>query len=434
MYHVTEVLVMKSRFERRYDRILKDTILTLKEDYAGFDEVWSEYQPTFYITAAGTRHHNNELYDDLFLQYVSQMLATTGDRSLRIELDAYEDYQPWTPGFFARRTGDCLVVTEVFEDDRLSPGDVIVEINKQSPGTLRQNLQKNFFYSEEAEREVWHGLLKMADHMVVEKADGTRRDMPLKKFPRRSIIRKPGIKELGDDIVYFDPGSFDGSGSAGALAEANRQLIAGCKKLVIDLRHGNGDSDEDILRLLPCVVSGTADYETLLAQEPVLTNYTAKNCACVWYPVQNWMDENGHDEELAAFVEQVKARSGAGWIEEPCDRWDGVSGELQGFAPGKIVLITDTWCENAAEAFAEIAAKQPNVTVIGRPTMGTLDYSNYVSKELDEGFTLTWPISKRKSVTSGGGIKGKGLPVDKYIPFTAKEAVEDILLQEAIKL
>lgn len=423
---------MKSRFERRYDKILKDVILTIKEDYAGFDEVWPEYQPTFYITAAGTKHHHNELYDDLFLQYVSQMLAATGDRSLRIALDTYENYQPWTPGFFARRSGDWLVVTEVFEDDRLSPGDLIVEINKQSPGTLRKNIQKNFFYSEEAEREVWHGLLKMADHMVVQKADGSREDIPLKKFPRRDMSRKSELRDIGNGTVYFAPGTFDGNVSG--FAENNRSIIADCKKLIIDLRHGNGDSDDDILALLPFVVTGAADYEAVLAQEPVLTNYTAKNCACVWYPVQNWLDENGHDDELAAFVEEVKAKAGAGWIEEPCDRWTGVAGELQGLAPEKVVLITDTWCENAAEAFAEIAAKQPNVTVIGRPTMGTLDYSNYVSKELDEGYTLTWPISKRKSVISGSGIKGKGLPVDIYIPFTAEEAVKDILLQEAIKL
>lgn len=423
---------MKSRYERRYDKILKDVILTLKEDYAGFDEVWPEYTPTFYITAAGTKHHHNELYDDLFLQYVSQMLATTGDRSLRLALDTYEDYQPWTPGFFARRVGENLVVTEVFEDNRLTPGDLIVEINKQSPVSLRENLQKNFFYSEEPEREIWHGLLKMADHMVVQRADGSREDIPLKKFPRRDMSRKSELKDLGGGTVYFAPGTFDGS--IADFAEENRSKIADCKKLIIDLRHGSGDSDEDILALLPFVVSGTADYEAVLAQEPVLTNYTAKNCACVWYPVQNWMDENGHDDELAAFVEEVKAKSGAGWIEEPCDRWSGVSGKLQGLAPEKVVLITDTWCENAAEAFAEIAAKQPNVTVIGRPTMGTLDYSNHVSKVLDEGYTFTWPISKRKSVISGGGIKGKGLPVDIYIPFTAEEAVKDTLLQEAIKL
>lgn len=432
MYHVTEELVMKSRFERRYDRILKDVILTLKEDYAGFDEVWSEYQPTFYITAAGTKHHHNELYDDLFLQYVSQMLATTGDRSLRIALDAYEDYQPWTPGFFARRVGEHLVVTDVFDDDRLNPGDLIVEINKQSPGMLRENLQKNFFYSEQAEREIWHGLLKMADHMVVQRADGSKEDIPLKKFPRRDMSRKSALRELGSGTVCFAPGTFDGNLSR--FVEENRSKIADCKKLIIDLRRCNGDSDEDILALLPFVVSGTADYKTVLAQEPVLTNYTAKNCACIWYPVQQWMDENGYDEELAAFIEEVKSKSGAGWLEERCDRWDGVEGKLEGCAPEKVVLITDTWCENAAEAFAEIAAKQPNVTVIGRPTMGTLDYSNFVSKVLDEGYTLTWPISKRKSVASGSGTKGKGLTVDIYIPFTAEEAVKDIILEEAIKL
>jgi|GEM_PF-617221 len=423
---------MKSRFERRYDRILKDVILTLKEDYAGFNEVWPEYQPTFFITAAGTKHHHNELYDDLFLQYVSQMLATTGDRSLRISLDPYEDYQPWTPGFFARRIEDILVVTDVFDDDRLSPGDLIVEINKQSPGMLRKNLQKNFFYSEETEREVWHGLLKMADHMVVQKADGSREDIPLKRFPRRDMSRKSELRDLGCGTIYLDPGTFDGSISS--FAEENRGTIADCKKLIIDLRRCNGDSDEDVLALLPFVVSGTADYKTILEQEPVLTNYTAKNCACVWYPVQQWLDENGHDDELASFVETVKSKSGAGWVEEACDRWEGVDGQLQGLAPEKVVLITDTWCENAAEAFVEIAAKQPNVTLIGRPTMGTLDYSNCVSKVLDEGYTLTWPISKRKSVISGGGTKGKGLPVDIYIPFTAEEAVKDIILEEAIKL
>ncbi len=423
---------MKSRFERRYDKILKDIILTLKEDYAGFDEVWPEYQPTFYITAAGTKHHNNELYDDLFLQYVSQMLATTGDRSLRLKLDEYEDYHPWTPGFFARRSGDGLIVTDVFEEQRLAPGDTIIEINRQSPAKLRESLQKNFFYSDISEREIWHGLLKMADHILVKKRGGDTEDIPLGRYPRRNAVRQARVLEMEAGTVCFDPGTFDGG--LQPFVDRERTLLTGCEKLIIDLRRCGGSCDEDVLALLPLVVSGDALWEEALAQEPVLTNYTAKNCACLWYPVQQWLDCNGPDRELEEFVSQIRARSGAGWIEEPCDRWEGVIGRLDGAAPSKVVVITDTWCEGSAEAFAEIAARQPGITVIGRPTMGTLDYSNFISKELDEGFTLTWPISKRKSVASGGGIKGKGLPVDIYVPFTADEATADILLEKAIKL
>ena len=47
--------------------------------------------------------------------------------------------------------------------------------------------------------------------------------------------------------------------------------------------------------------------------------------------------------------------------------------------PEKVVLLTDTWSEQEAEHFVQLAKQQGRAVLLGRPTMGTLDYTNPVT-------------------------------------------------------
>ena len=100
----------------------------------------------------------------------------------------------------------------------------------------------------------------------------------------------------------------------------------------------------------------------------------------------------------------------------------------------KIVILSDTWCEYAGETFIRLCKKSPRVTVLGRPTMGNIDYCNPVSILYEGRFTFTYPMSKTKAAMEGRGLSGKGVPVDVYVPWTPAECTEDILLAKALAL
>lgn len=412
---------------------MKNIIVTLREDYAGFDECWSEYDSRYYITTCGTAHRNNKLDDILFLQTASQMLATTGDRGLRLALRASEEYQPWVPGFYARRCGDELIVTQVNEETRLRPGDVITKINSTSPGTHRERIQKNFFYSDEPEREIWHGLLKMADHIMVRHMDASEEDIRLIRYPSSERVSQPELRVLRDGVVYLKPDWFDGSGELYTLIEESSAQLGSCNKLIIDLRTCGGNEETDYLPLLPYVFRGKHIMADLFPPELLLTNYSELNCFRKLYYMQRIFEQTG-DAEIEPYINELNSLSGKGWIEEAAVQWEDIPAELTGKAPQQVVVITDTWCENAAESFVEAAKRSEAVTVIGRPTMGTLDYCGMIAVALDDDFTLTYAMSKRKAAADESGIKGRGLPVDVYIPFSAEECARDLLLEKALSI
>ena len=98
------------------------------------------------------------------------------------------------------------------------------------------------------------------------------------------------------------------------------------------------------------------------------------------------------------------------------------------------MILSDTWCEYAGETFIRLCKKSPRVTVLGRPTMGNIDYCNPVSILYEGRFTFTYPMSKTKAAMEGRGLSGKGVPVDVYVPWTPAECTEDILLAKALAL
>ena len=103
--------------------------------------------------------------------------------------------------------------------------------------------------------------------------------------------------------------------------------------------------------------------------------------------------------------------------------------------PEQVILITDTFCENEGEQFVAMARRcGAKVKVIGRPTMGTLDYFDNIYLPINAQMGLSYPIRMTKAAFDGEGISEKGLPVDEYIAWTPDEITEDVLLQRALAL
>ena len=98
-------------------------------------------------------------------------------------------------------------------------------------------------------------------------------------------------------------------------------------------------------------------------------------------------------------------------------------------------MLTDTFCEHEGEQFAAVCQRcGEKVFTLGRPTMGTLDYFDPITVVLNGHMRLSYPIAMTKAAFEGRGIAEKGLPVDRYLPWSPEEIEQDLLLQQALLL
>ncbi len=401
--------------EHHYQKIFSAIDAILRTDYAGMAEAETLFDPRYYTQAIGQAWNDGKLDELLFLRYVNQMLACMGDRHLSFSLLSGEGYEPYDVGFFARRYGDALYVTDVFADERLCPGDRIAAINGGSPAHHRRAIQKNFFYSDVPEREDWNGLMKMAQTIDVERL-GT---IELRHFPRKAAQREPALRLEGGTAV-IDPGTLDGSGRAADMLAENEAALDRAEHIVWDLRRCDGCAESDIPPLLPWLCVENATERALLGDTELHVNYSARNCALRAAALRAI-------PEAQDYLRELEAKAGQGYILET---EPGRDAPVHARAR-RVTVLTDTWCRDGGETLA-LAAKRAGAHLIGRPTMGTLDYCADLAMVLDERFVLRWPSAVTKTAREGHGMKGVGIAPDEYIPFTPEETQRDLLLAAAM--
>jgi len=175
----------------------------------------------------------------------------------------------------------------------------------------------------------------------------------------------------------------------------------------------------------------------LYEEHGLYTKYTENNCRRKKEMFAQYLPQT--DGATKALVEEMMAeldeKSGQGFVWEDDVELAEDDTMVGGHCVAeKIIILSDTYCEYAGETFIQLCKKSPRVTVIGRPTMGNVDYCNPISVLYDEKFTFTYPISKTKAATEGKGVSGKGVAVDQYIPWTPMECSRDVILERAIAL
>ena len=429
--------------EHRFDNLLKEIIGIVRSDYAGFGEKESRHDARYFVTAAGTAWKRGELDELLFLQLVCQYLASLDDPCLKFSMPNHEGYVNSDVGFRARRYGDYLYVTESYAEDRVKPGDAITVINSLSPGEHRRKTVKNLFIGETAEREQWGNLLKMAKHCMVEHADGTKEDLVLRHYPfsARSAghtAAAPSFSVPAKGVCCIRAERFEPDAQVlQELLSEHAQELAACEKLIIDIRKNSGGTDDGFLPLLPFVMDHPYRPEEVLDAEPVLRNYSAGNCTRrirEFTSLKKQFDPKEDADTIAVLdglIQEFKEKSGKGWLQEgpgdaegePVQPYDNIQ---------SVLVITDTWCRDSGETFADIARKSSKVRLFGRPTMGTIDYSDYVNVVLDDTYVLSYPMAKKARVADGERYNESGIPVDIYRPWTPAECTEDTLLERAL--
>ena len=275
----------------------------------------------------------------------------------------------------------------------------------------------------------------MAPSVEVEHADGRTETLKLPFFPAEETEYPIDFRSFGTDTAYLKLERMDRA-AMDRLLEDHEEEIAQSRKLILDLRRCVGGDEDACWDLLPYLVDHETGLNALLAEEGSYVNCTKTNCELRYRVLSDYEKTLSDPEQISLAAQERRFyldNYGRGLCFKPADPFEDVPIRPAESAPEKIVLITDSFCEDEGEQFAAMVQRcGRKIVTVGRPTMGTLDTFDPITVRLNAHMTLSYPIAMSAAAHEGRGIAGKGLPVDRYLPWTPAEIGEDILLREAL--
>lgn len=417
------------------DEVFRIFIDSLRFHYVGFEQQKRSFTPSEYRTYILSHHRYNTLSFQMLARSLHQFAADMHDRHLRFSCEDWIDYRNTRVRFRVRAQKDALWVTEAAPETGLGPGDKLLAIQRMTPEQIRHYMRYNGFYSREPERELWGGYLSMAASAEVEHADGSRETLPIRQFPAEEEKYRIAFRMLTPQTAYLRLEHMDRAAMEDLLSEHGEE-IASSRKLILDLRRCVGGDEDACWDLLPYLVDREIGLNELLADEGSFVNCTQTNCELRYRILSDFEKTLTDPEQIAVIREERRFyldNYGKGLCFKPAAPMEDTPVSPAEKAPDRIVLITDTFCEDEGESFAAMVQRcGSKVVTIGRPTMGTLDTFDPITVKLNEHMALSYPIAMSAAANAGRGISGKGLPVDRYIPWTHAEIETDILLNEAL--
>jgi hypothetical protein len=407
-------------------------------DYAGGQDRKAMDKAGVYVNMMVQTYVKGNLNTATFVSIVNQFLGEYADRNLRVVARPDDTYQPGHVGFYVRRSGDALYVTEVMGETRLKVGDKITRINRR-PVEVYARGCGNWLYGRTPERELWGGLLMMQWNVTVQAADGTETELELRHYPLpQEENASVTFRMLADGVGCLRVNRMQSAAATQAVLDANADALRGCERLVLDLRRVHLGNEEGWFPLYALLLQSPARLSETLGERALWRNYTEGNCKLLGRQYRQYLD--GADDATAALItqliEELHQKVDTGFVREAAEPLDEEEDRLLTPWPNlqKVLLLTDTYCENDAEDFVQRAAAFEKVTTVGRATMGTLDYTDLVALPVDENITLIYPMSKSDAAMQGQGIHQVGLAPDVYVPWTPEECARDVVLEKALEL
>ena len=406
-----------------------------------------------YALAKASRDANAGMED--FLLCTRQFLATSGDRNSEIaSMDpAYEE---WELGFTARRKGEHLYVTEVTGDIDLKPGDEIFAVGDERIPDLRTKFGQNIFWENQDEREDWDLLFRMYETLEVFPGDGSAKRVKMKRFPKAPSKPENRRNVLSDGTVLLQVETLADAGEVQAFMEESRENLQKANALILDLRKCEAEGDpESFLPILPYLVDRSVSAGELFPTRTIFTSYTKQNAQRRLAQLEVWKDMAedpeekllaeetiGEVKEKAARVQELRRsktklneRRVFNEVEEQEETGIEECRIEKAEGPGKVIILADTTCRYAGEWLIDGVRGLQKVTVVGRPTAGMLDYTNFITIDYDDiKARFTYPMSRTAQAKEGKGVQFKGVPVDVYIPFTREECTKDLILEKGLEL
>lgn len=398
----------------RKQEIFEDIVHILKYDYAGYQEKAALNNPeTITIT--------DNMSDIDFLQAVQRYLYAFNDGHLSFTSNQVK--QPYR-GFQVRRFENALYVTKVLGEERLQVGDKIIAINDEpiEDAAARYSiyLQSNVF-----ERQLWNNVLPFAK-VITFIRNNEAATITLSDYERPAYIPEYSYKQLDDNTAYIKLTDFSQGEPIQRMVAENELALNELSTIIFDVRVNYGGNDMFYFPLVPYTIDHTVSTADLgEPDEHIYTNYTARNCDLWIQSLSDYLTQPLDTETrliLEQEIEKYKTNYNIGFqqINDNFQYTFEPKGKVQ-----QVYILTDITCASSGETFTKNLRLSPKVQIIGRGTMGILDYFNATTKNYGD-FELHYSISKLNEKYYKNDT---GEVPDIHIPWTPQHLVEDVDLQ-----
>ena len=371
-----------------------------------------------------------------FLYTMHAYLASFGILS---HLSFYPKGKP-VLGFRLRRYENALYVLDAKGGTGLQKGDRIEKLDGIPLSDYYQQHQE-FFVSSSPERQYldWGLLVKVAQSIEVVRQGEL---LQLTVGDAVESFDKTGFEAyfIQPDTYYLKMENFHDEAAIGALYQEALPEMTRAKHVIIDVRINHGGSDSLYFPLFPYALPPGQTFKNLEADEGFGMEilYTKTNVAHRLKQFEAFLKDPALSPEsrkmIEEFSEDLLANQDKGYLvygEERDDSEDILS-RFVGLEeiPEKIVHLVDVLCGASCDSFLEIMKNMPKVTVIGRPSMGILDYSNCCVADFGD-YELLYPTSRSLAIDAGCGMTDIGVLPDIENPWTPEHLTRDIDLEVA---
>jgi hypothetical protein len=241
--------------------------------------------------------------------------------------------------------------------------------------------------------------------------------------------RAPAFKVLDKQTVLLSLGTFDGryKPAVEALLAAHRAELESHKHWIIDVRNNNGGSDSTYSPLLPWLM------DTEYVGHGVEWLATPANARAQVEVCQMIGDREACEKSLAPVARAMQAAPPGSYTTSGGERvqyWRPEKTEAH--QPARVAVLVDRACGSSCEQFLLTVRGSFKVKLLGRPSRGSLDYSNMRPHRLASNKrTLLYATSRSKRLPA--------MPVDEsgiqpdvlLLPAPADDAARDAEVRQA---
>lgn len=375
----------------------------------------------------------DDMTEQEFLYQVRTYLASFGI----IGHISFHDKKSGPKGFLLRINEQEMFVEEANQDTGLQVGDRILSLDGISLEQVALQHQ-NYFISLTPERRYreWADLLLMAEQVTVLR-NGQEMSITVRASQQ---AQKAQIfwKELESDILYLRLDNFMDEEAINRLYQECLQKIAETETLIIDVRYNNGGTDSLYFPLLHLGLEEGKGYDTLdLQDDGMEILYTEGNVNRRLKDFDTWLQQENISPDTVKLLEDFRnnllQNRGKGYVRYQDDQDELFPGVKGGHYPEQIFVLSDIYCASSGDNFVKMMKNFKKVTVIGRPTLGILDYSNCCKVDYDDYF-LMFPTSRWLAIDKGKGMTDKGVLPDIEVPWTPAHFERDVDLDKCLEL
>ena len=215
-------------------------------------------------------------------------------------------------------------------------------------------------------------------------------------------------------------------------------MMTEVKFLIIDVRQNGGGTDSLYIPLLHLALEKDQGYDSLdWDDDGMEILYTERNVDLRLKDFEDWMQQEEISPETVKLLEDMKENlihhRGKGYVTYQQESEEFFPEVRGGHYPEQIFILSDIYCRSSGDNFVQMMKQFKKVTVVGRPTLGILDYSNCCTVDYDN-FCLMFPTSRCLSVDQGKGMTDQGVLPDIEIPWTPTHFERDVDLDKCLEL